>query len=146
MQLAPTGTGGNSWRRLHIYCSHLPAGEENREQNEVDLTDVCAVFWGDRRALAVCHRTDECAQLSHRGKLPGCSGRSSGKRVPFSFARACLCELTCWINLPQSTSEGQKGHNNEEQIRTSWTDDGQCLHKRFLRLFWRVHNQKVCFF
>lgn len=58
---------------LHIYCSHLPAGEENLGQNEVDLTDVCAVLWGDRRALAVCHRMDECAQLSHPGKLPGCS-------------------------------------------------------------------------
>lgn len=62
----------NSWKYLQMHCSSFEAGEESLGQNEVDLSDVCEVFWGDWITLSVCHCTDECAQLLHRGKLLGC--------------------------------------------------------------------------
>lgn len=92
-----------------MHCSSFEAGKQRQGQNEVHLSDVCQVFQGERITLSVCHRTDECAQLQHPGKLPACClhtkstfeiGWSSGKHVtlalfPAVCVRVCVC--VCYV-------------------------------------------------
>lgn len=91
-QVLQVQRSGNSWRYLQMYCSRFQAGEESLGQNEVYLSDVCEVFWGDWVTLSVCHRTDECAQLQRPGKLPACCLHTKS-----TFWNGMVLRQTCQI-------------------------------------------------
>lgn len=84
---------GNSWRYLQMYCSRFQAGEESPGQNEVYLSDVCELLWGDWITLSVCHRADECAQLRRPGKLLGCCLHTKS-----TFLNGMVLRQTCQIS------------------------------------------------